>query len=176
MNPADSITDFLFYLAPPVLVFGMAYFLIKKFLDTNQRLKMIDMKMGLQKEMLPLRMQAFERVILYLERMSPNNLLVRVHVPGMKVNEFHKEILSAIRSEYEHNMTQQVYMSAESWNAVKNGRDELLKIINTSFEKCDPESPAAELSKIVFQTMMQTETFPIQKAIDLVKGEAYSMF
>jgi len=176
MNPADSITDFLFYLAPPVLVFGMAYFLIKKFLDTNQRLKLLDMKMGIQKEMLPLRMQAFERVTLYLERISPNNLLVRVYRPGSNVKEFHSDLLQTIRSEYEHNLTQQVYMSSESWTAVKTGRDELIKLINTSVEKCDPSSPGSELSKVVFQTMMDNEEFPVQNAIEEVKNEAYSLF
>lgn len=176
MDPADSITDFLFYLAPPLLVFGMAYFLIKKFLDTNQRIKLLDMKMGMTREMLPLRMQAFERVVLFLERISPNNLLMRVYKPGMKVNDLHHELLQTIRAEYEHNLTQQVYMSNSSWSAVKKGRDELIKIINTSAEKCDPSGPGAELNKMIFQTMMDNEEFPVQTAIEQVKAEAYSLF
>jgi hypothetical protein len=134
------------------------------------------MKMGMTREMLPLRMQAFERVVLFLERISPNNLLMRVYKPGMKVSDLHHELLQTIRAEYEHNLTQQVYMSNSSWNAVKKGRDELIRIINTSAEKCDPSGPGAELNKMIFQTMMDNEEFPVQTAIEQVKAEAYSLF
>ncbi len=176
MDTWDSIADILFYLAPALLVFGMAYLMIKKFLDTNQRVKMIELKMSLQKELIPMRMQAFERAVLYLERISPNNLLIRVYEPGLSSGEFHRELLNTIRSEYEHNVTQQVYMSNSSWAAVRQGRDELVKVINMAAERSGPNAPGAELSKHVFQIMMDEENFPVQKAIDQVKSEAYSLF
>ena len=108
MDLPKDIVDILFFLAPALLVFGMAYLLIKKFLDNQHRLKIIETKLLTQKEMMPLRLQAYERLTLFLERISPNNLLGRVYQPGLSVREFHLELLSNIRSEFEHNITQQL--------------------------------------------------------------------
>ncbi len=176
MNLPEGVIDFLVYLAPSLLVFLTAFYLVKKFLDTDQRLKYAELKRTLDNTLLPLRLQAYERIVLFLERISPNNLLVRVYVPGMTVMEFHKEILLAIRTEYEHNITQQVYVTNSAWNIVRTNRDELIRLINLSMEQCNPNASGVELSKKVFETMLQREEFPIQKAIDLVKNEAHSLF
>lgn len=111
----------------------------------------------------------------FLERVSPNNMLSRVYVPGMTVLEFHREILQNIRSEYEHNITQQVYVTNAGWNIVRTSRDELVKLINLSVAKCNPNAPGVELSKTIFETMLESE-FPIQNAIDQIKNEAHSLF
>jgi hypothetical protein len=176
MDLPQGVTDFLFYLAPAVLVFITAWYLIKKFLDTDQKLKYAEIKLSMQKDLMPLRFQAYERIVLFLERLSPNNLLIRVYEPGMTVKDFHREILVAIRNEYEHNITQQVYVTNHAWTVVKKSRDELIKLINVSVEKCNPNASGAELSKKVFETMLEGEELPIQKAIDEVKNEAHSLF
>ena len=176
MKFTDGLIDSLFYMAPALLVFFTAYFLIKKFLDNQQRTQYAELKETVRKEMLPLRLQAYERIVLYLERISPNNLLVRVYEPGMSVREFHKDILLAIRTEFEHNVTQQVYVTNSIWNVVRNSRDELIKLLNQSLEQCNPDAAGTELSKKVFETMIKNNDFPIQRAIDDVKNEAHMLF
>ncbi|MBK7970422.1 MAG: hypothetical protein IPK08_16600 [Bacteroidetes bacterium] len=176
MQLPQGLIDFLVYLAPSLLVFLTAFFLIKKFLDTDQRMKFAELKRVTDNHLLPLRLQAYERIVLFLERISPNNLMIRVYEPGMTVMEFHKEVLLAIRTEYEHNVTQQVYVTNNAWNIVRTSRDELIKLVNLSLEKCNPTAPGHELSKKVFETMLQSEEFPIQKAIDQIKNEAHSIF
>ena len=176
MNLPTTVIDFLVYLAPSLLVFLTAFYLVKKFLDTDQRLKYAELKRSLDQQLMPLRMQAYERIVLLLERISPNNLLGRIYIPGMTVFEFHKEILMAIRSEFEHNITQQVYVTNNAWNIVRNSRDELIKLINQSLEQCNPNAAGVELSKKIFETMLQRDEFPVQNAIDQVKNEAHSLF
>ncbi len=176
MKFPDNITDILFSIAPALLVFFTAYYLIKKFLDTEQRIKHAELKMAVKKDILPLRLQAYERIILFLERISPNNLLVRVYVPGMTVMEFHKEILLTIRTEFEHNISQQVYVTNAAWVTVRSSRDELIKLINQSLEQCKMDDNGVELSKKVFETMVQKNEFPIQKAIDEIKNEVHQLF
>ena len=176
MNLPDTVIDFLVYLAPSLLVFLTSFFLVKKFLDNDQRMKYAELKRTMDKELLPLRMQAYERIVLLLERLSPNNLMVRVYVPGMTVLEMHREVLMAIRTEYEHNITQQVYVTNNAWNIVRTSRDELIKLINQSLEQCNPNAAGVELSKKVFETMLQREEYPIQRAIDQVKNEAHALF
>lgn len=176
MNIPDSVTDILFFLAPALLVLFTAYFLIKKFLDNEQRMKYAELKHAMRKDILPMRFQAYERIVLYLERISPNNLLVRVFEPGMNVASFHKAIITTIRSEYEHNITQQVYVTNSAWEIVRSSRDELIKLVNMSLEKCDPQAPGAALSKTVFESMMASNEFPIQKALEQIKNEAHQLF
>lgn len=176
MNFPDGITDILFFTAPALLVFFTSFFLIKKFLDSEQRMKYADLKHTMKMELLPMRFQAYERIVLFLERIGPNNLLVRVYEPGMNVEVFHKKLISTIRSEYEHNITQQVYVTNQAWTTVKTSRDELLKIINVAFGKSNPESPGVELSKNVFELMVQKNEFPIQNALEQIKNEAHQLF
>lgn len=90
MNIPQGVIDFLVYLAPSLLVFLTAYLLIKKFLDTNSTIKQAELKRAIQKDLLPLRLQAYERIVLYLERIAPNNLFARVYEPGMTVMDFIK--------------------------------------------------------------------------------------
>ncbi|MBL0339498.1 MAG: hypothetical protein IPP71_00380 [Bacteroidetes bacterium] len=176
MNLPQGAIDFLVYLAPSLLVFGTSYFLVKRFLDNEQKMKYAELKRTMDNNLLPLRLQAYERIILFLERISPNNLLSRVYEPGMNVLVFHKELLLTIKTEYEHNITQQVYITNAGWAIVRTSRDELIKLINLSLGKCNPLSPGVELSKVIFETMMAQEEYPIQNAIDQIKNEVHSLF
>lgn len=176
MNLPQGILDFLVYLAPSLLVFLTAFFLVKKFLDSDQKLKYAELKKTMDNNLMPLRLQAYERIVLFLERISPNNMLSRIYEPGMTVLEFHREILQNIKMEYEHNITQQVYVTNAAWNTVRTSRDELVKLVNLAVAKCNPNAPGVELSKTIFESMMQSEEYPIQNAIDQVKNEAHSLF
>ena len=66
----------------------------------------------------PLRLQAYERMALFLERIEPNQLVLRIHNPGLSVPEEQNLLLTAIRSEFEHNLSQQIYISNEVWNQI----------------------------------------------------------
>jgi hypothetical protein len=176
MSIPQGVVDFLVYLAPSLLVFLTAWFLVKKFLDSDQRLKYAELKRTIDNNMLPLRLQAYERIVLFLERIAPNNLMVRVYEPGMNVTDFHKALLQTIRSEFEHNITQQVYVTNSVWATVRNSRDELIKLINVAMSECRPDSPGLDLTKRVFDKLMGMEETPIQKAIDQVKNEAHALF
>ncbi len=176
MNLPQGVIDFLVYLAPSLLVFGTSYFLVKRFLDNEQKMKYAELKRTMDQNLLPLRLQAYERIVLYLERISPNNLLIRVYEPGMNVVVFHRELLLNIKAEYEHNITQQVYVTNAAWSIVRKSRDELIKLINVSVSQCQPDAAGVELSKVIFQSMLESEEFPVQNAIDEVKNEAHSLF
>lgn len=120
---------------------------------------------------MPLRLQAYERLTLFLERISPNNLLGRVYQQGLTVREFHLELLSNIRTEFEHNITQQIYVTPEAWSAVRKAKEDTIKIINSSASGVDPNGKGAELNKAVFESIMNEESLPSHKAIEFIKSE-----
>jgi hypothetical protein len=124
----------------------------------------------------PLRFQAYERITLFLERISIESLLMRLNQPGMNSRQLHTEILTTIRNEYEHNLSQQVYMSAKAWEMVKNARAQMIKIINSAAEKTDPSLPALELNKKILENIGDYSKSPTQVAIDFLKTEIQGLF
>jgi hypothetical protein len=168
--------QFLFYTIPAIVVLAGCYFLIKKFLDNEQKIRLLEMKKEWQKDLLPLRMQAYERMVLFLERISPNNLLMRVHKPGFTAKEFQVELHSTIRHEFEHNITQQIYISSQAWIVAKGSKEEIIKLINTAASRVEPNSSAMDLSAAIFEIIIKNELKPAQNAIEFIKKEARTIF
>ena len=102
MNFPQGLIDFLVYLAPSLMVFFTTWFIVRRFLQRETTLKMLELKAVQQKEMMPLRLQAYERLSIYLERISPNVMLLNQYEPGMTVLEFQQGMLTMIRDEFEH--------------------------------------------------------------------------
>lgn len=171
METEKTLSDALLIIAPAVLVLATSFFLIKKFLDNQHRIKILEMKMQMQKDTLPLKFQAYERLVLFLERITPNNLLHRIYQPGYTVKEFHLELLSVIRQEFEHNITQQVYVTSEAWNAVKTARDEVIKLLNRAASGVINEEKGAMLNKAVFEIIMNENWDAVQPGIEVMKEE-----
>ena len=176
MDIPKTITDILFYLAPSLLVFITAYMLIKSFIDKEHKIKLIETKMMMQKEMLPLRLQAYERLALFLERISPNVMLLNQHEQGLNVAEFQQKLLEAVRTEFEHNFSQQIYVSEAAWNVTRRAKEEVARLINTTAATLDAEAPSYQLSKKMFDTMLENENFPTHRALVTVKAEVAQLF
>ena len=176
MDIPKSIVDILFYLAPSLLVFITAYMLIKSFIDKEHKIKLIETKILMQKELLPLRLQAYERLALFLERISPNVMLVNQHEPGLSVSEFQQKLLETLRNEFEHNFSQQIYVSESAWNSTRRAKEEIARLINNSASTLDKEAPAYQLSKKMFDSMLENEDFPTHRALVMVKAEVAQLF
>ncbi|MBL7925232.1 MAG: hypothetical protein JNL88_13610 [Bacteroidia bacterium] len=171
MNFPQGILDFLVYLAPSLLVFFTAWFLVKRFLQRESALKILELKSAHQKELLPLRLQAYERISIYLERISPNVMLLNQYEPGMTVLEFQQKLLEMIRGEFEHNYAQQIYISGPLWTVIRNAKEEVARQVISAASALDPEAPAYQLSKKVFDSMLEKEEFPTQRALNILKAE-----
>src|SRR5260221_2056813 len=160
------MTDVLLYFIPAVLVVGAMFLVIKKFLDRDRQLKIMEIKRNMQKEALPLKLQAIERMVLFMERISPDNILPRIHRGGITSGQLHSDLVATIRAEYEHNITQQIYLSDETWHVVKGAKDELISIINMALEDTGSQATAVHLSSKIFDIMIKSDNFPHQTAIE----------
>jgi hypothetical protein len=123
----------------------------------------------------PIKLQAYERIVLFLERISLESLLVRVSSSGMSATQLHSALLNTIRSEFEHNLSQQIYISPQAWEIVRNARSNMIKIINNEVEKMPPKSSGVALSKQLLEKIMEIEKEPTRAAIDYIKGEVSRM-
>jgi len=176
MELPKGILDFLVYLAPSLLVFLTAWTLIKKFLEREQKLKLIEIKFSSQKDLIPLRLQAYERLALYLERISPNVMFVNNYEAGSTVQEFQAQLLEVVRTEFEHNFSQQIYVSSAIWTIIRNAKEETARLINISAASLEADAPSYQLSKRVFEAMLEKDEFPTQKALTLLKAEVAQLF
>jgi len=176
MELSPTLINFFMLLLPPLFVLITAWVLIKKFLEREQKLQMIQLKMATQKDLLPLRLQAYERLTIYLERISPNVIMVNLYEPSATVIEFQSVLIESIRTEFEHNFAQQIYVSAPIWTIVRNSKEEVVRLINSAASSLDSDAPAYQLSKKVFDSMIESADFPTQRAITILKNEVSQLF
>lgn len=171
MDSSAMIYDLLKITIPAAAVLLGLNLLLKKFFENDQKLRMLELKKNAQPTVLPLRFQAYERLCLFLERINPNNLIARTHISGISARDLQSALLTAIRSEYEHNISQQVYVSATCWEYVKNAKEEVIKIINMAMATVDDNSSGLQLSKQIFETVLKNDVQPTQRALDYIKQE-----
>lgn len=125
---------------------------------------------------LPLRLQAYERMCLFLERITPNQLLLRTSGLATNALEFQQIMLREIREEFNHNLAQQVYMSDAVWEQVKKAVNEVQSLINQAAAEVDAEAPANELGRRIFERVVQQESQPCTEALRMVKEEVQRIF
>lgn len=169
----EIINKIILYCLPTIIALLAVFWLIKKFLDNNYQLRLLEVRQTMRKETTPLRLHAYERMCLFLERISINNLLVRVHKTGTSARELQTDLLTTVRTEFEHNLSQQIYISSPAWEMVKNAKEEVIRLINTAAATLKEDATGIELSKTIFEIMIKSEKIPAQKALEFLKKEVY---
>ncbi len=172
----ELVADLVKVILPAGLVIWAMYLTVSSFIKKDLVQKELEIKAETTKTILPIRLQAYERMALFLERISPNNLLIRLNGQTPNVLSFQQLMLSEIREEFSHNLSQQVYMSDEAWTTVKNAMNETVALINISAKELSPDAPAIELSKRIFEIMMSKEVNPSDEALRVIKQEMRSQF
>ncbi len=166
----NEVFELLKLILPAGIVFLTTYYLVKSFLTNEQNKKKVDLKLANQEVITPIRLQAYERIVLFLERINPTSLVMRVEKTGSAAS-FQGELLKSIRNEFEHNLSQQIYMSNKSWDAVLKAKEETIKIINVSASRINPDANAMELAQAVIAVASQLAELPTKTAVDLIKKE-----
>lgn len=172
----DLLLNSLQYTIPSIVVMLTAYLLIKQFIDKEMRQQKHELLMNNQKLITPVRLQAYERIILLLERISPENLLTRVYSPGMTIKVFKLSLLQNIRSEFDHNLSQQIYISAESWEVIRLAKENMIKLLNIAATNLGPSAKANDLSRTILEMYIKVDAPPLKVAIEKLKNEFSNTF
>jgi hypothetical protein len=171
-----ALVELLKYTFPALVVLATAYFLLKMFLDNEAAKTRMQIRLDMQKITMPVRMQAYERLILLCERIEPAGLLVRTNMPGMNASQLQSALVQSVRSEFEHNLSQQLYVSTKAWEMVRNAREETIKRINTSAMKLMPDATSSDLASLILINDIDETQSAVKGALDLLKDEARSNF
>jgi hypothetical protein len=168
--------DILKIVLPAILVLLTAYLLIDKLLRSEIKRRNFELRKESLATLTPIRLRAYERLILVLERTTPAALILNVAKPGMTNMELHTQILASIRQEFSHNLSQQIYVSNEIWTCIRSAQESLLRLVNTCASKCNPDNSANELAERIIQVYNASDQTPTEVAIDLLKKEVRLYF
>lgn len=174
---SEVILEILKILLPALIVLITAYLMLSQTLGTYLKMQRVELGFKNREQALPVRLQAFERLVLYLERISPQRAIPRLRQEGMSAPELHMLLISSIRMEYEHNITQQLYVSPDTWFMVRTATEEVISIINQVAASIPPESSSLDFSRVLLASIMEsTDGSPIDIALENLKVEAREMF
>jgi hypothetical protein len=172
----EIVTDLLKILLPSALVLYAMYLTVTAFLKKQFDEKQHEQRRKQVEVALPIRLQAYERMCLFLERISPNNLIVRMNGTATRAIEFQQILMQEVREEFNHNLSQQVYMSHEVWEQIRGAQQEVITLINQAAVEVAPDATPLELSKKIFEKIIQENRNPTMNALKLVKAEIQREF
>jgi hypothetical protein len=160
-----KLLSFTLLITIPILI------ILRWFLKHNLKLKELELANSTYKELIPTRLQAYERLTLLLERINPDTMVLRENIAGLTCLQLQKKLLNTVRQEFEHNFAMQVYLPVKTWDKIIKSRDEVIKLINTSSAEVDPNSPSISLSKVILEKGVNETTFYILKAKEQLKKD-----
>jgi hypothetical protein len=125
----DALLDVLKYTIPALIVFVTVFYLFRNFLNQQYNIEALKFRQSQNKEILPLRLQAYERLMMFCERINIDNLAYRLNTAEMTVSDLRSAMLIAIQQEYEHNVSQQVYISDKLWDIIQLAKEQMQAVI-----------------------------------------------
>jgi hypothetical protein len=169
----QPLFEILKYTLPAVIVLIACSVIVRRFLLTELKEKQIAMLRENQGPAVRLRLQAYERLALLLERIHPRQLTPRVYQTGMTVGELQATLIFNIRTEFEHNLSQQIYVTKAIWDTVRGVMEQELNMINSISSQLPFEADAKELHKRMVDYVLSVEgDLPIDVALQMINDEA----
>nr|WP_133758662.1 hypothetical protein [Gelidibacter sediminis] len=169
-----KLIDALLYAIPALITGLVAYYFFKEFIKNEEARRRFLIQKDMQVNSMPLRLQAYERMAIFLERITPSKLIVRVTPTSSNKDSYENLLIANIEQEFEHNLAQQIYISDDCWNiisAAKNATIQLIRKASLS-EKTDT---ATKLREVVLTEMMEKRA-PSDAALAYIKQEVSAMW
>ncbi len=170
------IAEILKYTLPALFVFLATYLVMSKMVKNEQLRLKAENVLNNQKFITPIRLQAYERMVLLMERISPQSLIMRTQRQNITNQELQSALLKTIRSEFEHNMAHQLYISDKAWEMVRMAKEDCIKFINQTALQTKPDGNSLQLCKLILENTMDRELDPTTKAIGYLKEEIRTLF
>lgn len=161
-------------IVPALIIAFTAFFIVRFFVENEQKKRLLELKYESKNITIPIRLQAYERMAMFLERIEPTQLLFRVNNPELTAYQLQTILLTTIRSEFEHNMSQQVYISAEVWESIRNAKERVINVINLAGGKLLDEATSTDLAANILESV--AEQSPTAAAMSHLKKEIATLY
>jgi hypothetical protein len=173
MTALQTILEILKYTIPAIVVLIASAIIVSKFLVNETQRKRLSIFQENMDTTLRLRLQAYERLALYMERIHPRVLVPRLYETGMTVRDLQTAITITVNSEFEHNLSQQIYVSSQLWKTVQGVKEQELAMVNQIAGQLNPEASAKELHQRMIDFIISNEnSIPVEVALEVINNEA----
>jgi hypothetical protein len=173
----ETFLEILKYILPALVVFATAYFLLKQYLDDQYRARQQAMRQEAQKMTLPMRLQAYERLTLLCDRIFIPNVMLRVRRGHMTVSDLRGALLLTISQEYDHNVSQQIYVSETLWEIIRVAKDEAISLVTQAAEGYPLDAPDDDMARRLLGVFDQEGYVdPLRTALIAIRSEAGRLF
>lgn len=171
---SSRIIDLFLFTIPTLVTGAIAYYFFKTHTENEDGRRRFLLKKDLQTTSLPLRLQAYERLTLFLERISPNKLLLRIKPTSSDKDAYEALLIQSIQQEMEHNLTQQIYVSEKCWSVISTAKSATVQLIRKA-NLSDKTDSADKLREVILTEMMERHS-PSDAAISILKEEVRELW
>ncbi len=168
--------EILKYVFPSLVVFVAVYAVMVRQMRYETTKQAADLRKEQSKTITPIRMRGYERLALLLDRTLPENMILQQSVPALTSIELQSKLLATIREEFDHNASQQIYVTAGTWTHIRAAKESLLQLANACAEGIDPNAPAFEYAEKIIRTYNYTPNTPTMQAMESLKREVGALF
>lgn len=165
----NKIIELLFYTLPALITGGVAYYFFQSYTKNEEGRRRFLLARENQKGALPLRLQAYERMTLYMERIDPAKMLIRITPISEDKTDYVNYVVAQIEQEYEHNLTQQIYMSDECWGVITTAKNATIQMLRKT--GLNPEISGADKLREFILTELFDKPAPSGAALAYIKNE-----
>lgn len=167
-----EIASYILLTTLPLIIVGIIIIsVIKNFLKNERQQRQQSQLLETRKVLMPLKFQAYERIALFLERITPENILMRINKPGISAKELHMLCVTSIKQEFEHNLSQQVYVNYETWLIIRKAKSQIEKLLNETISELKKDDMAMVFATELLSSFVQLQSNPIELAQKALKQE-----
>lgn len=176
MDITAYLLDIVKYFIAGIGVVSATYYILKPHLDRTDQIQLLELRKSVSNQTLPLRLQAYERVVLFVERINPANMLIRLGGTDYTASELHSMVVNDIREEYQHNVTQQVYVSSRAWGILRRVKDDTMSIVTNAIKGLPEDATGMDLSRTVLMHLSKLEDNPYDIALAMIRKDLEELF
>lgn len=171
---STTITEIIAFTLPSLITGAVAYYLFDAHFKDQQNTRRWLLQKDNQSATLPLRLQAYERITLLMERINPSQLMVRINPISEDKKDYCDFVIAQIEQEFDHNLSQQIYISNECWSLIVTAKNATIQMIRlaTMHEKA---TNADSLRELVISDLLQKAS-PSSAALAYIKNEVSQLW
>ncbi len=168
----STMIEIFKYTIPALIVLLAAWIVMHKLFKNEEQKRLWELKRLSQKEISPIRMRAYERLTLLLERTTPEHMLIDLDINNMSILQVQQRLMQVVRQEYDHNTSQQIYVSDETWRAISEAKEQTIAFLNSIAAQMPTNSTALEYAKVLITAYNTNGETANEKALQMLKDEA----
>jgi len=168
----ETVLEILKFTIPGLIVFAAVYYIQRQYNDSQYQMKALETRSKYSSNAIPLKLQAYERLLLFCDRIMIPNLLLRLKVPNMYAEQLKTAMIISVQKEYEHNLAQQLYTTQQLWDILTLSKNDIIAIISDSAKSLPDNASAEDLARVLMSKTANKNSNPIIVANKAIKEEA----